>query len=284
MRRLAALTAVFLLGACGAEPETTPTAARAPQASRTNPTLQLSAGRVTLVAEGVARSALLQQLAESAGFRLEQASVDWQPIDVEIQNASLAEALDLLLEGIPYSVGYEVAPGRAEHVVARVRVGRPEAPLEPRSQTTADRGKPKPTDRIASPAPTRSTVAREVEPIDEEILTNLESPDPELRISGLSALGAEGEGLRVLAGVLEGDPDPDVRGTAAEELGYAGSFGAIEALLVGLDDPDPQVVVHVLEALETTADETLIPHLEPYLEHRDPTVREAVESAIEYLE
>jgi HEAT repeat protein len=84
--------------------------------------------------------------------------------------------------------------------------------------------------------------------------------------------------------MLEGDPDPAVRGTAADELGYAGSFGAIEALLVGLDDPDPQVVIRVLEALESTADETLIPLLEPYLEHRDPTVREAVEAAIEYLE
>jgi HEAT repeat protein len=43
---------------------------------------------------------------------------------------------------------------------------------------------------------------------------------------------------------------------------------AVAALVVGLNDPDPAVVVEVLDSLEFAGDETVVPHIVPLLEHR----------------
>ena len=44
------------------------------------------------------------------------------------------------------------------------------------------------------------------------------------------------------------------------------------------------MVLEAIDALEFAGDESIIPNLEPFLDHPDPEVREAAEEAIEFLE
>ena len=55
-------------------------------------------------------------------------------------------------------------------------------------------------------------------------------------------------------------------------------------LLRSLGDDEPEVVIAALDALEFAGDETLVPDLEPLLEHPDERVREAAAEAIDFLQ
>ena len=89
--------------------------------------------------------------------------------------------------------------------------------------------------------------------------------------------------MRLLADALSHDPDPRVRAEAANQLGYADSIGAVRALLRALKDSDPTVVAAAVESLGFTADDSVIPDLEPLLQHPDAQVREQAKRVIEFL-
>ena len=114
-------------------------------------------------------------------------------------------------------------------------------------------------------------------------LRALESADPEERSDALFDIEPEGQGLHSLLQVLRDDSDPEVRGLAARQLGYAESPEATAGLVSALDDPAPEVVIEVISALELIDDSSVIGNLEKLAQHRDPRVREAAADAIDYL-
>jgi HEAT repeat protein len=111
----------------------------------------------------------------------------------------------------------------------------------------------------------------------------LKSSDPEERSAALFDVEPEGRGVQVLLGVLNDDPDPEVRGLAARQLGHASSPEATAGLVSALDDPDPGVLIEAINALELIDDSTVIGSLEKLLQHPDAQVREAAKDAIEFL-
>jgi HEAT repeat protein len=111
----------------------------------------------------------------------------------------------------------------------------------------------------------------------------LKSSDPDERSAALFDLEPEGRGLQVLLGVLSDDPDPEVRGLAARQLGYAKSPEATAGLVSALDDPDPGVLIEAIDALELIDDSAVIGSLEKLLQHPDAQVQEAAKDAIEFL-
>jgi HEAT repeat protein len=111
----------------------------------------------------------------------------------------------------------------------------------------------------------------------------LKNSDPEERAAALFDLEPEGRGLEVLLGVLKDDPDPEVRGLAARQLGYAKSPEATAGLVSALDDPDPGVVIEAIDALELSDASTAIGSLEKLLQHPDAQVQQAAKDAIEFL-
>jgi HEAT repeat protein len=117
----------------------------------------------------------------------------------------------------------------------------------------------------------------------DELLAQLDDPDPEIRMHATIEIEPEGEALDRLADLLLNDPDPRVRAASAANLESADSYGAVEALVVALDDPDPDFVLEVIASLEFAGDASNTWHLEPLLEHPDPRVREAAADAIEFL-
>ena len=173
----------------------------------------------------------------------------------------------------------------------------PDRPLPPpggaNSAKTAPTDAPRIRDRVSS-ATIRSAEGARVDPIDPtreayiaeqaELLSDLDSPDPEQRVDAADWIDLEGEALERMISLLKSDPDADVRATIVDRLGEETSPTTLAALVVALRDPDPEVVLRAIDVLEFEADDWLIPELEPLLAHSDPEVREAAEDAIEFLE
>jgi HEAT repeat protein len=118
----------------------------------------------------------------------------------------------------------------------------------------------------------------------DELLRRTDDPDPEVRLRAAMVLEPEEEGLNRLVDLLANDPDPRVRAAATVSLENSELFGAMEALLAALNDPNPEVVVEVIDSLEFAGDASTIRHLEPLLAHEDSSVREAASGAIAFLE
>ena len=114
-------------------------------------------------------------------------------------------------------------------------------------------------------------------------LQELESPDPDERALALFDIEPEGPGLEALIEVLSEDPDPEVRGLAARQLGSAESPEATAALVSALDDPAPEVVIEAIDALSMIDDSSVIGSLEKLRQHPDAEVREAAGDCIEFL-
>ena len=119
---------------------------------------------------------------------------------------------------------------------------------------------------------------------DDELVRALSDSDPEVRLRSALFVDPAGEGADRLATLLATDEDPRVRAAAASTLEDASGYTAIEALVAALDDPEPEVIVEIIEALSFAGDETLAPRIEPFLESPHEQVREAAAEAIEFLE
>jgi hypothetical protein len=295
VRRLGVALVTVLLAfasACGREEAEAPSPAAEPEAAaapvpRGTPRVGVVEQRVTLVSDGRTRTALLAELADKAGFALEiEEGVDPQPLVLDLRDVEVEQALALLLEGSAYGAFYEFDTYTAGHVLARVSVqAGPDlaavAPRPVRMRRRAPEPGAMPDGEERRPA-YRS--AAEGQPGLEELAEQLDTTDAGIRAQVVSEIDPDGPGIAILAEMLSDDPDPFVRVAAAKQLGDTDTFVATRALLDALADPDPQVVVSALDGLEFAGDESVIPLLEPLLEHRDATVRTAAAEAIDFLE
>jgi hypothetical protein len=300
VRRLGVgLLAILFIAAwaCGREeaeapsPEEAPAPAAEPEKPaaplpRSTSSIEVAGQRVTLRSNGAARTVLLVELAQKAGFELELGrGLDPEPLVLELRDVDVNQALAALLAGTDYGVFYAFDPATGGHVLARVSVGQ-----EPRFTAAATRRPPAESGEMGREAEPRGSEAStelppaEGQPTREELMDRLDTPDPELRAQAVAGIEPAGAGLSVLIDVLSKDPDPSVRAAAAAAIGDTDVYLAIGALLDALHDPDPQVVVTALDALEFAGDESVIPQVEPLLENPDPAVREAAAEAIEMLE
>jgi hypothetical protein len=148
-------------------------------------------------------------------------------------------------------------------------------------------------DRVPGAAPYSATDARSdrMEPTSDghineqaQLLSDLDSSDPDARIDAADWIDLEGEALERMISLLESDPDPEVRAAIVNRLGEEITPTTLAALVQALRDPDPEVVLETIDVLEFEAEGWLIPELEPLLAHSDPEVREAAQDAIDYLE
>ena len=231
----------------------------------------------TALANRAPRLAVLRQIAEAAGFRLEVApeampregSVTLRAADVAIE-----AILEKLLDGIAYGLYYEPDPETRARVLSRVVLpGRAlgEGPPEPR---TADGFPPARPDDDTHP-----TLAS---------LDQLRDPDPEIRASAAEWISLDPGNFSELADLLRNDPSAGVRVAAATTLGDAMNKPeereAEAVLLEALHDEEPEVVLAALDALESVGDAGTAPGLGFLLQHPTAEVRKAAADTIEWLE
>jgi hypothetical protein len=91
-------------------------------------------GRVSIRSNGAQRWAILEQLAQKAGFELFRGDLKRQALTLRIEDAPLSEALATLLVGVHYSLELDFDAAKDLHVIREVAVGRQWPPRLPQSQ------------------------------------------------------------------------------------------------------------------------------------------------------
>jgi len=237
--------------------------------------VEYSAGRVTLHCDGSLRLAVLEQLAAQAGFEIIAGRVDAQPITLQIEGAALVDAIALILDGIVYTLEYDFDEASETRVIARVKIG------ETLEHDTVNPAETAPTDTLQkrdsgigrTGPPSEANTAEQA-----ELLSELDSSDP--RADAADWIDLDGEALARMISLLKSDPDANVRATIVDRLGEEISLATAAALIAAFQDPDPEVVLRAIEALEFDAEPELISELETLLGHPDPEVSEAAQDLI----
>ncbi len=295
-RALLVSTLVLLCWGCGSQDADQPAAAPIVDAA-TPPVdplpglgraqIQFADGRVTVLSYAAPRAAILEELAAKAGFVLELGELARSRLTLRIEDLTLERALPLLLRDVPYQVDYAFDRALGRHVITFLGIG-------PASMNTgfdtirkaAEAPAPAPAtrpDREFRARLFRERMLREAS-IQAALLEDLESRDAVTRAEAASEIEVEGPALDRLLEILAEDPDPRVRAAAVQQLGDSGSHWAVRGLIDALGDAEPEVVLRAIEALEFEGDESVVPNLEPLLDHRDLAIREATRDALESLE
>jgi hypothetical protein len=232
-------------------------------------------GVVSVEAEQAPRRAVLGALAQRAGFALEAPPGEMAPLTLRVVAQPLEVALPHVVGRRSYQAEWESRDGR--HRLAKLVLG-PDLGKEPDAETAALR-----PGEVSAALQRALDESREGELTSEEALRRVNDADAETRLRAVLALDGEGESLAALARVIEHDADPRVRAAATVGLEESEEFAAVRALVGALDDPNPEVVVEVIDSLEFAGDASVVPSLEPLLVHADARVREAAKNAIALL-
>jgi len=268
--------------------------------------VDLTDAGVRLAAHDAFELAVLEQLAERAGFEIDAESVEPRRVTLQLDGVPLADAIGALLAPMAYAIDYRFDAATDVHEIAVVRVGTPSveraAGSDRGDRVRATRGEdagpgggdpgrsgslservaresgfrePRSGERVSLRAPAAQ---------DPETAAALVDPDPRVRAEAVGDMETEGEALPDVVDLAVNDPSPAVRTAAVEALGDEGTHMAVEALLATLDDSDPQVLLAAIEAIEMTGDESILGRVAPLTQHSSPAVREAAQEALEFLE
>jgi hypothetical protein len=236
---------------------------------------------VAITANAISQQTILYHLAMQAGFEISEASVPWEVVTLTIETENLHAALVALLKQHPYQIIYEFDTNLEADTLARVVVGDPLAAQEwLQPAPAADTGM---TPDIPNYGMIRSATEASLSAEDRAYLTQLMDPSPEVREDAAGSIEPTGIALDHLASVVTTDPSPDVRMAAAGTLEDSKDPRAIDALILALQDENPEVLVEVIDALVYMENRLSIPYLQPFLDHPDEDVRDAAENALDQL-
>lgn len=122
------------------------------------------------------------------------------------------------------------------------------------------------------------------EPLSEEdqiVLKQLSDSSPEVREEAADNIEANGAALAPLAKIITTDPSSDVRSAAIYSLENSEDPGAVDVLILGLDQEDPEILMEVIDGLWFIGDRRALPHLRRFLDHPNEDVRDSAEYALE---
>jgi HEAT repeat protein len=116
---------------------------------------------------------------------------------------------------------------------------------------------------------------------DQILLEQLSDPSPEVREEAADNIEANGAALAPLAKIITTDPSSDVRSSAIYSLQNSEDPGAVDVLILGLDQEDPEILMEVIDGLWFIGDRRALPHLRRFLDHPNEDVRDSAEYALE---
>jgi len=250
-----------------------------PLPARGEATVRYTDGVVSVDAFAAPRLPLLERLSEEAGFVLIAEASDWPPLTLRIDDMAIELALPLLVGDLEYAAEWRTEKGT--HRLTTLTVG---AAQRPPSDSATEEGLPE--GEVSAALERALDAAGEAPPSDTEAAAQaarFADADPEQRIRAALAMEAEGDGLKTLCDMLANDPDPRVRAATTASLENSEDFAAVRALVDALHDPNPEVVVEVIDSLEFAADASIVPDLEKLLAHTDLRVRQRAADAIDFF-
>ena len=116
---------------------------------------------------------------------------------------------------------------------------------------------------------------------DQILLKQLSDPSPEVREDAADNIEANGAALAPLAKIITTDPSSDVRSAAIYSLKESEDPGAVDVLILGLDQEDPEILMEVIDGLWFIGDRRALSHLRRFLDHPNEDVRDSAEYALE---
>jgi hypothetical protein len=260
---------------------------------------------VTVLANQVSVARLAEHLSDFFAFELVLLEFEDRLVRVFAVDTTMAEVLELALEGIPYAVRYGVenersrlewlAVGGGEEAIAGLKRGegrRGEDEWKKRKLEQKEEGK----ERRVSTRPRRpgdsfyrdrflAERANREEVRWNETLDDLESRDPDARRRGVEMLDPETSAdVDYLASVIAQDDDIRVRVAAVEQLEFSESQASVEAITQALWDPEAEVVVAALKALRLLGDSSTVSTVQPLLDHESSEVRNHAEELVDLLQ
>jgi hypothetical protein len=292
------VAAVLLLGVgctCADEVEVASPSALASAADL----VEVSNGHVRLAVRDALQLAVLERLADQAGFDLEVSGATPRRVTLDLAGVSLAEAIAALLAQERYSLEYAVDPGTGSHTLAVLRVG--EKPSPPRV-ASAPPQQPARLALGASPRPRASEVAEppssepdegrrtrsdridfhreRMQRMRDELKREPEGSALEERLRG--DLARERVGLQEELRVAIDDPDPAVRADAVADLDLEGAGNRDRVADMSRSDADPAVRAATAEALADDGTFAAINGLLGMLEDPNPGVLAAAIAGLDY--
>ena len=244
--------------------------------------IRLYEGRVTILANGAQTQEILDDLAILVGFEVLVSGAPLEQVTLAIEDSDIHAALAKLLQPHPYQTIYAFNNTRSAYTLTRVMVGNPSTMPETIPAQPCPPGTGSATiNPEGAPLPGADQTLLSAE--DQAYLSLLLDPSPEVRADAAESIEATGIALDYLARILTTDPSPEVRMATTYSLENSEDPRAVDTLIMGLDDADPDVLVEVIDSLDFLDDRSAIPYLQPLLDHPDEDVRDAAESAIESL-
>lgn len=243
--------------------------------------IEISASGVVIMASDVSQEVILNDLSRREGFELFTAGVAWEDVSQTIQAVNLHTALVELLKAHPYQIIYEYDRDHKADTLKRVLVGEPGALRE--SLQTAAAGDIVITSDILGAGLLPGSAEASLPEEERVYLNQLLDPSAEVREDAAGSIEPKGIALDYLATIVTTDPSPDVRIAAAYTLEDSTDPKATDALIMALQDENPEVLVEVIDALTSHENRRSIPYLMPLLDHPNEDVRDAAENSIEQL-
>lgn len=244
--------------------------------------IRLHEGRFTILANDAPARDILNDLAILTGFKVVDTGTPLGRVTLAVEGGDVHATLVELLKPHPYQIIYEFNNTRGTDTLTHVVVGRPPAMPETAPAQPCPPGTGFATlNPEGPPLPDADQAPLSAE--DQVYLSLLLDPSPKVRADAAESIEATGIALDYLARIIITDPSPEVRMAATYSLENSEDPRAVDTLIMGLNDADPNVLVEVIDSLDFLDDRSAIPYLQPLLDHPDEDVRDAAESAIESL-
>ncbi len=300
-----ALGVLLVLSACDRAERKGPTGAPAQTAAHRAPEeiaagevrIGVRDGRVTVECREAPRALVVERLAREARFDL-FGEIDSKPLTLDVQHQPIESLVAMLLADLPYRAQWKFDERTRSHELVRLEVG--EIPANGQAAAAAEKARRKDMadtlrqqmremrekagvgeDRNAELAARADEQVRS----EADLIEQLRSSNPDMRLEAVEGLDPEWPTLAVLVDVLKTDADSRVRQKAVEQVGEADGYMACAALLDALKDREPVVVLQALESLEFTCDPTVLPIVaQRCTEATDPTVQQRCAEAVDFLE
>ncbi len=253
-----------------------------PPAGRTTTNLEpgnfevhVNAGRTSIRANAAPVPDILNELAMQAGFEVLDAGTRSDTVTLDLEAVPVHDAVVTLLKPGPYEIIYTYDDRRDMDTLSRVVTGR--------SPGTTTTHLPDTAATLPGNAPLPAAGGEELAPEDQALLSLLVDPSTEVRADAAERIEATGIALDYLAQLLTTDPSPEVRIAATYALENSEDPRAVDVLIQGLTNENPDVLVEIIDSLAFFGDRRAVPYLQPLLDHPNEDVREAAEAALETL-
>jgi hypothetical protein len=234
------------------------------------------------------RVAILSAVARRLGAGLAVGDVPDVRMTLDLEDVTLEEALDDVVEGIPYEILTEDDPETGETRIAKILVGDvDEASTIVAARSLSDEDKAAFRERLRSRLPTeeRRRIREEAAARDAVFVAQLASESVEEREAAVLGVSMLGPGREAVVKMATQDPSPSIRRAAVTRIEEIDMATAREVLHQALTDSDPDVVLSALSILEYMGDDETRGRVEPLAaDHPDERVREEAARALRLME